>query len=191
MNHEDRTDPIMHRARRLPREVPPARDLWPGIRARIDEDRRTGAGPTRWNTWVPAALAASVVVAVGIVALLRASGPDEPAGPVGAGTTVAATPASFGPSFTLGPQYEDARASLADDLDERLASLPPETREVVNRNLAAIRQALDEINVALEADPGNPLLQRLLMDAYHDELAVLANMRRLTETLSTPQRNEI
>jgi len=190
MNDEDRTDPIMERARRLPREVPPARDLWPGIRARMDEDGRPRAAG--WNTWVPAALAASVVVAVGIVALLRASGPEAPGpGPGVAGTPVAATPASFGPSFTLGPKYEDARASLADDLEERLAALPPETREVVNRNLGAIRQAVDEINAALEGDPGNLLLQRLLMDAYHDELAVLANVRRLTETLSTPQRNEI
>ena len=104
---------------------------------------------------------------------------------------MAATPASFGPSFTLGPKYEDARASLAGDLEERLEALPPETREVVTRNLGAIRQAVDEINTALEADPGNLLLQRLLMDAYHDELAVLANVRRLSETLSNPQRNEI
>jgi len=190
MNHEDRTDSITERARRLPRELPPARDLWPGIREGIEPDRRPRAAG--WNAWVPAALAASVVVAVGLVGLLRSYAPDAPGGgDRGGEAPVAATPASFGPTFTLGPKYEDARASLAGDLEERLRALPPETREVVTRNLGAIRQAVDEINAALEADPGNLLLQRLLMDAYHDELAVLANVRRLSETLSNPQRNEI
>jgi hypothetical protein len=192
--NKDGTDPILERARRLGEDIPPARDLWPEIRARIEEDRaRAGQRqPRGWNAWVPAALAASVVVAVGVVAIVRGTGPEiaDP-GAGGPRMPVAATPASFGPSYTLGAKYQEARASLAGDLEERLAGLPAETREIVARNLEAIQAAVTEINAALASDPGNIFLQQLLLDTYHDELAVLANVRRMTETLPNTQRNEI
>lgn len=194
MNGEDGDDRILARARRLPADLPPGRDLWPEIRARIEEHRAPEAArePGGRHAWTPAALAASVVVAVGVVALLRAPGPGTPETAADAGGAVpAATPASFGPTHRLGPKYEDARASLAKDVEARLAELPPETREAVARNLEAIRAAVAEINLALGDDPGNVFLQQLLMDAYQDELAVLAKLRRMTQTLSNPQRNEI
>jgi hypothetical protein len=107
------------------------------------------------------------------------------------GVPGAATPASFGPSYTLGEKYQAARDELVRDLDARLDALPPETREVVRANLEAIRAAVGEINAALAQDPGNVFLQQLLLDSYHDELAVLVNVRRMTETISNSQRNQI
>ncbi|MEJ2513658.1 MAG: hypothetical protein P8080_01175 [Gammaproteobacteria bacterium] len=185
----DRRDPILDRARELPRQLPPSRDLWPEIRARIEEPARP---PARRTSWFPAALAASVVVAVALVALLRTSGPSAPPEAMTAGRLPPPPiPASFGPSATLGAHYQAARASLAGDLEQRLEALPPDSREVVARNLAAIHSAVAEINAALENDPGNVFLQQLLMDAYHDELAVLADLRRVTDRISNSQRNQI
>lgn len=190
MSDDKADDRLTARAARLPADVPPRRDLWPEIRARIGDDpaRRSGGR----GAWMPAALAASVVVAVGLVALLRATAPEGPA-MAGSGepSSVAATPASFGPSYVLGEQYEEARAGLAREVEAGLADLPPETREVVARNIEAIQAAVAELNDALAKDPGNVFLQQLLLDTYHDELAVLANVRRMTETLSKPERNEI
>ena len=89
----------------------------------------------------------------------------------------------------LGPKYEKARQQLSQDLDTQLETLPPETREVIEKNLAQIRQALTEINGALADDPGNVLLQQLLMAAYQDELTVLMEVNRMARSL--PTRKEI
>ena len=70
-----------------------------------------------------------------------------------------------------------------------MEALTPETREVVQRNLDQIRRAMDEINKELEADPNNVLLQRLLMNTYQNEMAVLMNVNRMMQTL--PTRTEI
>jgi len=60
---------------------------------------------------------------------------------------------------------------------------------VVERNLAQIRAAVAEINQALEKDPGNILLEQLLMAAYQDEMEVLSNVNRMAGAV--PSRNEI
>ena len=97
--------------------------------------------------------------------------------------------ASFGAGYTLGPRYERARNELTRDLDRQLAALPDDTRALVNRNLAQIRQALAEINDELSEAPNNVLLQQLLLATYQDELAVLMNVNRMAQTL--PTRTEI
>ena len=109
-----------------------------------------------------------------------------PAGLARPARTVAAT---FGPEYALGPKFERARQQLSRDLDEQLESLSPETREVVEKNLAQIRQALAEINGSLADDPGNVLLQQLLMAAYQDEMAMLMEVNRMAQSL--PTRKEI
>jgi FecR-like protein len=61
----------------LPRAIEPSEDLWPGIRERIrrgtgDEGRGTSPLPARW--WIPLAVAAVLVVGVGIRFALQRSG---------------------------------------------------------------------------------------------------------------------
>jgi hypothetical protein len=46
----------------------------------------------------------------------------------------------------------------------------------VETNLETIRAAILEINLALAEEPGNALLQRLLINAYRDELAVMSRV---------------
>ena len=43
-----------------------------------------------------------------------------------------------------------------------------------------MHRAADEINAALAAQPGDPLLEELLLKTYQDELAVLASVNQLT-----------
>lgn len=53
----------------LPRSIEPPEDLWAGIRDRIRKGKREGGrgtGPTSPRWWIPAALAAALVLAVGI-----------------------------------------------------------------------------------------------------------------------------
>lgn len=191
---EERLAAVDSAARALPRELKPGRDLWPGILARIEpvagaETRRT-APP-----WRRLGALAAVFALVGLSSAItwwvtRSAQPvvvRQVAVPAPAdGMSVRA---SFGPGYVLGPKYERARAALVRDLDSQLEQLPPETREVVARNLAQIRQAVDQINVELAADPDNMLLQELLMAAYQDEVGVLMNVNRMVRNL--PTRAEI
>ena len=163
---------------RLPRSVEPTRDLWPAIEARLEPQ----AGATGRRRWWPAAAAAVVLVAASSLitaSLLRREVPataelaPEP-------VTVAMTNAAFGPGQALGPDYIAARQDLARALEARIDRLPPAGRRQLEKNLAELRRARAEINAALELSPGDPLLEELLLNAYQDELAVLASVNQLT-----------
>ena len=160
----------------LPRSIEPGRDLWPDIEARL-ESREVRAG-RRW-LW-PAAAAVLLVAASSLITatLLR---DDEPlvARRAPEDRPVGYAAASFGPGQALGPAYEVARQDLARALSARIDRLPPEARRQVEKNLAEIRRASTEINAALELSPGDPLLEELLLNAYQDELAVLASVNQL------------
>jgi hypothetical protein len=177
----------------LPEELPPARDLWPGIEARIrapEPGRRTSvrATPATARSWWPLAAAASaVLIAVLGISAYLGGGPGQEPSPQA--TLMGEEMPTFGPGYALGSAYHAARAGLADDLERRLDALPPETRAIVVENLETIRRATAEINMALGDDPSNVLLQHQLLAAYQDELAVLAHLQRVTERL--PSRNEI
>lgn len=161
---------------RLPQGIEPARDLWPAVEARLEP--RTDRPARRW-LW-PAAAAVLLMVGSSLITanLLRR---DEPAvataPPAQANVTYAA---AFGPGQTLDPTYYAARQELVRTLSARIERLPPETRQQLEKNLAEMRRASAEINVALELSPGDPLLEELLLNAYQDELAVLASVNQLT-----------
>jgi len=161
----------------LPRELQPARDLWPDIESRLEPRGRRG-------TWAWQAAAAITLVAVSslITANLvrradtpvaRTSTPEQPA---------QVTKAAFGPSYSLNAEYDTARRQLAADLEQRLASLPPSARQKLQANLAELHRAAAEINAALARQPGDPLLEELLLNTYQDELGVLASVNQLTGT---------
>ena len=161
----------------LPRELRPARDLWPDIESRLEPRGRRGA----W-AWQAAAAIALVAVSSLITANLvrradtpvaRASAPDPQA---------QVTKAAFGPSYSLNAEYDTARRQLAADLERRLAVLPPSARQKLEANLAEMHRAAAEINAALARQPGDPLLEELLLNTYQDELGVLASVNQLTGT---------
>ncbi len=187
----------------LPLEVEPGRDLWTGIAARIETDAAPVAGPARRPAWMWQAAAAVILVAGS--SLLTASQLDRkaPAGqssgrpavaPAASGQTPAvaadgavAMPAAFGPTGKLDDEYLAARQQLTRELDERIAALPPSARAKLEFNLGEMRRAADEINAALAAQPGDPLLEELLLKTYQDELAMLSNVSELTNSLGRAQ----
>jgi len=182
---------LMDAARELPQDMQPERDLWPGIKAAIDEGagetRRPGASRWSINATTMLAQAAAVVLLVGgSSALTWLAVKDD-------GSTVAAVPASnpplnaslasFGDRYSLGPGFQDARRDLEARLAEELELLSPETRRNVEENLATIRGAIEEINQALAAEPDNPLLQELLLASYREELAVMRKVNGISSAV--------
>ena len=189
----DRDDRLLEEASRLSVDIPPERDLWPGIAARLEARQAPRFAPGRWRL-VGAMAAAAALVAVSSLATLWITGQRESVTvsrvqPPPGMTRPASGGATFGPDYLLGPKYEKARQQLSRDLEEQLKSLSPETREVVEKNLSQIRQAMTEINGALAEDPGNVLLQQLLMAAYQDEMSMLMEVNRMAQSL--PTRKEI
>jgi hypothetical protein len=163
--------------------VTPERDLWPQIRAEIATTpimAQAPASPVQ-STWFRLAAAVLLVVVTSFVtySLTRQSMPQPIAQTESLPTPqVNALPVSFG-SERLGAGYMNARAELDKRFHERLATLPAADRTKVEKNLADIRHAADEISTTLKQHPSDPLLQDLLMSTYQSELQLLANVSDL------------
>jgi hypothetical protein len=152
----ERLDPALEREiARLPREIEPDEDLWPGIRNRLQaETASTRRG--RPDTWRWLAAAAVVLVVVGSLAFgLRQDGDgarlDLPRPIASNGGSPDAAPASWGGS-------EPSAVEVLAALEERADELDPRTVETIRENLQVIDDALEEIRIALEEDPSNARL---------------------------------
>jgi hypothetical protein len=188
--------------RELPQEIAPARDLWPGIAARINEIQAaapsvTGANPipprrsgARLRWLAAAAMVASVAVGVWIGRSLLPGtalpGASAPAGQVaalqGGGDAPPGRPGALDAMYESDPRYRRERAALMRSLQSQLAALPPATRIKVMASLATIERAKQDLEQALGRDPGNALLQELLVNTYQDEMRVLTDVREASDS---------
>jgi len=158
----------------LPAEIAPSRDLWPGIEGRL----RAPAS----RTWIPASIAAGVVL--GAAALLlswQAFETDAGSGPVAG----AELPMPTDETDPWGP----ARARYAQEWPKIREQIGPETAAVIERNLEIIRRANVDLQIALERQPDNPALRRLLRQTLAQEVAVYQrawNASRQVATTGSP-----
>ena len=174
--------------RELSPAIEPPRDLWPQIEARINAERRSApaaqprtvrarAVPPRWLA--AAAVVASVAVGVWIGRTLL---PAARSGSGGESTisasraTAAGAPTALDVAYVPDPRYQRDRAALMRSVQARLAALPPPARVKVMASLAAIHLAKEDLESALGKDPGNALLQELLVNTYQDEMRVLTDI---------------
>jgi len=183
---EERTRRVVDLAAALPAEVQPERDLWPEIAGRLSADvvrlgdRRGGARRARW-----AIVAAALVVMAAIAAVTLRSG----GGPADVRPAVSSAGGTALAGFVSDPdlaaaitEYRRAAAALRAALARQSRALPPETRRVVESNLAVIDAAVARLTSALAADPGNHDLALLLTAAYERQLDLLLTANQLTRT---------
>jgi hypothetical protein len=171
-------DPLLAKAAELPKDVEPARDLWPGIAARLGEAPRAAQRPgLRWPMALAAGFVVASVSAILTWSLLRA--PESvPSVPVDLArtTTVDIVPVSYGPNSGLTAQELVARDELVARFREKFATLKPETRDAIVRNLAIMQAAADEIDAALAKDPGSGMLKGMLVGTYMQELQLYSTV---------------
>ncbi len=186
--YERDDDELMRMARGLATDIQPQRDLWPGIESAIaDTDRGADARPAvRWPRLM--AQAAAVLLLVGgssAITWLTMQDAAAPVEQVAETRDLAFQPVSgsFGSEYSLGPDFTDARNNLVAKLDEELERLPADTRAEVEKNIATIRAAIAEINIALAKEPENVLLQQLLLRTYNEELSVMRKVDLLTTSV--------
>jgi hypothetical protein len=84
-------------------------------------------------------------------------------------------------AWVTDPRYQRQHAELMRSLAAQVATLPPASRAKVLASLATIGEAKEEIESALGKDPGNALLQELLVNTYQDEMRVLTDVREASE----------
>jgi len=162
------------RVARLPRQVPPARDLWSGIAPRLEVTAVSLPERRRLRPVILAAAAVLLMLAASAAALLivrRSSGP---------GTRIASdtTGQPMAPAGTPTPGSAAALAQLASEVQALERALPPETRALVAHNLELIDAAIRESRAALTANPSNPAIGRMLEARYGQRLLLLQQARR-------------
>ena len=179
-------DPLDQALASLPEAVAPERDLWPQIRAEIAKTPIVAPSETRpQSTWFRLAAAVVLMLATSFVTyyVTRQSMQPQVARTVPESVPapeVSGQPASFSfGSEHLGAGYLNARSELDKRFQERLATLPAADRAKVEKNLADLRHAAEEISATLAQHPSDPLLQDLLMSTYQSELQLLANVSEL------------
>jgi hypothetical protein len=173
----------------LPKSVEPARDLWPGIEARIREERVVVADFRPW--WrrrgvLVAAAAAVVIVVAGLTGrVLDRRGGEAPAPELAEAPRAEAPRGEAPPVWTNGnaAAYAASRDDVLTLLTERGEELDPETVAEIRRNLEIIDEAIANIREALAEDPGNPELEDLLNAGYRRGGATLRRTVGLTETI--------
>jgi len=159
----------------------PASDLWRGIAARIDPSgvRRARVSPfrraitSRLSFTLPQLAAASLTLMVlsgGLVWMARSGDPRADFQPASAqvDTDPGTVPANFS-----NRHYDEAIADLLRTLDAERPQLDPETVRVLEKNLAAIDEAIAQCRHALQADPSNVYLNTHLADSRQRKLVLL------------------
>jgi Putative zinc-finger len=175
--HEAALRSLLAQAEALPEEVSPPRDLWPGIAARLGEKPsllRFPVGLRRSGAW--ASLAAAAVVLFAVASLLRRHS-GEMTGPLPTGTPIAVSkPETLDPAEQ---EYVRATSELMAALSQKREGLAPETQKAVDDNLKVIDGALRDLRVALQKDPGNQKLNRMLVATHQKKVDMLRFLLKL------------
>jgi hypothetical protein len=173
---------LLEKARALPASIMPERDLWPGIENCIlnEESRPSFFSSLRvqplWSIRNLAA-AAAILVIVFSATYLAVSIRDKHGSRLPA---LSDHSSEIIPVSTLQADYSSAEAEyvratqkLQEVLDSRTQYLAPQTREVMDRNIKVINEAIAEIKKALGNDPGNKQLNTLLLASYQNKVEVM------------------
>lgn len=157
--------------RQLPRTIDPPEDLFPGIRARVDERARARRRGTIAGVL---ALAAAVALWVGTVpartSALASSWTVAVAPEIPAPARLEPAPSDLIPGEA---QLRGAALELARAFDSRRPLLDRELLAVYEENLGIVDDAIERSRAALVERPADPNLQRVLDRAYRHKLALL------------------
>lgn len=157
--------------------VEPERDLWPRVRSRLGvpaAGASAGSG-TPYRAWAWASTAAAAVLAVALLASLAIDRRSDPVahGTVPPSAEVGTNEAVLAALSEAERDYRVSRDELLARLDERRDELDPDTVRIVLDNLEIMDRAAREIRLALEDDPADAGLRRLLLVSYRKRLDLL------------------
>lgn len=183
-------DPLQEAVDKLPGEIEPPRDLWPGIQRRlagepekvVDLEAVRAAERRGWQRGLLAAAAALLVFLAGWgLARFDGSGSEAPV-VVDRGTAPdAAAPLELPNSSQLDAEYAQAQRELFASFETE--ELDPEIIELIRRNLDTIDSAVQEIRAALEDRPEDARLHRQLTTEIRRRSDVLRRAAAIRESI--------
>ena len=137
------------------------------------------------SVWGYGVLAASVLIAI-LAGVYIGRGEEVISRQDGATPIIREASTGSGPDQGIFEAEEELirqKDELREALGARRDSLDPETAATVDRNLKLIEGAIAEIHVALDKEPTNPELNRMLMAAHQRELYLLQRAMQLAARL--------
>ena len=146
--------------RGLGQEIQPDRDLWVGVQRKIMDYPQKAPGEP--HSWMPYAVAASLMIAVSALLLNVVQLQQVGSGQVG----IAAVD-------QLHEEYVRARNPMVDEFTRVNHSLDSETKTELYRNLKIMAGARENLEAEVRENPENPRLRELLIKLHEQELALL------------------
>lgn len=177
---------LVDAASKLPRAISPVRDLYPGIRSRIERhDVATSADgaavPVRRIPWMALAASLLVVAIAGSTALWLRDGADRtPLGVTPTGDAMLAAHDGTDPLEAAVQEYAEAAEVLLASIEERRDRFSPETLSVLEKNLAIIDGAIEEVRAALETEPSSHGSTLVLAAMHEQKVELLRRVARLS-----------
>jgi hypothetical protein len=170
---------LMTRIRETPAPTAALDDLWPSIRARIEQSKVVSLpadaptvrrlSPRVWWFGSIGGVAAAVLIGMAVMRS-RPTGVGDGVGP---GAAAIAGDPSLIAVVDSAHAYEQEARILLDKLELRRAMLRPETAEALARDLHVVDVAIAELKEAVARDPNNPALRRLLATSYRQKVDLL------------------
>jgi hypothetical protein len=162
----ERIETLRRAAAALPRELPPARDLWPAIAARtVDALRETSAWNRVYRTWRamwPVFAGTAAVLTIVLVSTLQRS-PAHPSGTEAMAKAI---------SNALEAECTQPGRELTSTPMPATTTTSPSALDVIADNLRIVDRAIAEARLAWEANPTSPRLVRMLATAYKVKAAL-------------------
>jgi len=146
-----KTPDTVRRLDELPRDIAPARDLWPSIAVRIEAE----AAPARPRrralpVWLPWSITAGLAL-------------------FASGAWWMTRPGDHG----VDAEYRSERNRLAAQLPAVLDTLPAEARIGASQSLDAVRDAREKVLAELKRSGDDPVLREWLADTQQQEVRVM------------------
>ena len=182
-DHEPlKQDDILQQAIGEWRDEMPSRDLWAGISQRIESAPVTASRKISF-TLPQLAMAASLLIAVASGLTWLVANPPSPQSKEEViqayGVTEDETGGRIVPANFADAQFNAAVSDLERILRDERDRLDPRTVLIIERNLKAIDDAINEARMALNDDPANPYLNSHLADARRRKLDLLRHATSL------------
>ncbi len=167
----------------LKRDRVPARDLWPAIEARLRNGKRV-LRFFRPGLALPAGLAAAAALIVAVLWMRPNQAPQGGVGPTGGTLTPAATVGTPVDMAQAEAEYLRATNQLLELLNARKKTMPAEAAKALDENMLKIDASLRQVREALDKDPQNPKLTRMLASTHQKKLDLLLRLIRLSSQIS-------
>ncbi len=171
--YRERLAAILDPSSVLPREIPPPRDLWPGIASRLDSNQ--GRKIWRIPNFLPLAAAAGIaaILATALFSLPPRESETVARLPIETPKTAPSHAPALLPVATVEIGFVQTRAVLMKRFEAQKSRAAPEQVAIVEHTLSTMDSAVQDIHAALERDPYNASLLFKLSHTRRSELRLL------------------